>query len=68
MKWNKGAKEGIVIARGQEQRNSLIQLYYPQGLFVDISGTLYVADHCHRHVVRSPKVLLQDTVIVGIAP
>ena len=39
-----------------------------RGLFVDTSGILYVADHYHRHVVGSPKVLLQDTVIVSIAP
>ena len=67
MKWNNGEKEGIAIARGQGQGNGLIQLY-DRRLFVDTSGILYVADHYHRHVVHSPKVLLQDTVIVGIAP
>ena len=50
MKWNKGEKEGIVIAREQGQGNGLIQLY-DRGLFVDTSGTLYAADHYHRHVL-----------------
>ena len=67
MKLNKGEKEGIMIARGQGQGNGLIQLY-DRGLLVDSSGILYVADHYHRHVVCSSKVLLQDTVIVSIAP
>ena len=46
----------------------MTQLYDPRELFVDTSGTLYVADHCHCLAVRLLKVLLQDTVIVGIAP
>ncbi|CAF2109444.1 unnamed protein product, partial [Rotaria magnacalcarata] len=44
MKWNKSAKEGIVIAGGQGAWSALTQLCSPQGLFVDTLGTLYVAD------------------------
>ena len=66
MKWNKDANQGIVVYEGQG--NGLTQLYDPRGLFVDTSGTLYVADHCHCLAVHSPTVLLQDTVIVSIDP
>ena len=44
MKWNKGAKGGIVVGGGQEEESALTQLCYPQGLFVDTSGTFYVVD------------------------
>ena len=35
MKWNKGAKEGIVVAGGRGQGSTLTQLTHPQGFFVD---------------------------------
>ena len=44
MKWMKGAKEGIVVAGGQGQGNSLTQLSHPQGVIVDDLGNVYVAD------------------------
>ncbi|CAF5178421.1 unnamed protein product, partial [Rotaria sp. Silwood1] len=64
MKWNKGAKEGIVVAGGQGEGRTLTQLSYPEGLFVDTLGTLYVADWGNR-VMRWPKGAKQGTVIVG---
>ena len=36
--------QGIVVAGGQGQGSALTQLSYPQGLFVDTSDTIYVAD------------------------
>ena len=50
MKWNKGAKEGIVVAGGRGQGNALTQLSHLEGLFVDISGTIYVADSWNDRV------------------
>ncbi|CAF3330375.1 unnamed protein product, partial [Rotaria socialis] len=44
MKWNKGAKEDILVAGGQRHGNALTQLYSPYGLFIDTLDTLYVAD------------------------
>ena len=44
MKWNKGAKEGIVVAGGQGYGSALTQLSYPRGLFVDTAGTIDVGD------------------------
>ncbi|CAF5143094.1 unnamed protein product [Rotaria sp. Silwood1] len=64
MKWNKGAKEGIVVAGGQGEGKALTQLYHPNGLFVDMLGTIYVADWGNG-VMRWPKGAKQGTVIVG---
>ncbi|CAF4615373.1 unnamed protein product, partial [Rotaria socialis] len=66
MKWNKGAKEGIVVAGGQGEGNALTQLSYPHGLFVDTLGTLYVADALNHRVMRwTQGDKKQGTVIVG---
>ena len=65
MKWNKDGKEGIVVAGGQGQGGALTQLSYPRGLFVDTSGTLYIADRSNHRVLRWPKGAQQGTVIVG---
>ena len=50
IKWNKSAKESIVVAGGQGKGSALAQLYYREGLFVDISGTLYAVDAWHDRV------------------
>ena len=42
MKWNKGAKEGMVVADGQG--SVLTQLSSPHGLFVDTLHAIHVAD------------------------
>ncbi|CAF1367237.1 unnamed protein product, partial [Rotaria magnacalcarata] len=52
MKWNTGAKEGIVVAGGQGQGNALTQLSSLQGIFVDALGTLYVANSLNDRVIR----------------
>ena len=39
-----GAQEGIIIACDQVHQNSLSQLSHPQGIFVDKSAFVYVAD------------------------
>ncbi|CAF2083212.1 unnamed protein product [Rotaria magnacalcarata] len=65
MKWNKGAKEGIVVAGGQCQGNGLTQLSSPQGLFVDTLGRLYVADCYNHRVMRWTQGAKPGTVIVG---
>jgi hypothetical protein len=41
MKWTKDAKEGIIVADGHGNRNSLTQLSYPYGLVV-IDWVLYM--------------------------
>ena len=65
MKWNKGANQGIVVAGREGKGSALTQLYYPNGLFVDTSSTIYVADSNNDRVIRWPKGAQQGTVIVG---
>ncbi|CAF2146365.1 unnamed protein product, partial [Rotaria magnacalcarata] len=55
----------IVIAGGQGYGDALTQLSYPQGLFVDTLGTLYVADSWNHRVMRWTQGAKQGTVIVG---
>ncbi|CAF3210586.1 unnamed protein product [Rotaria sp. Silwood2] len=61
MKWEKNAKEGIVMAGGQGPGDSLTQLSSPRGIFIDHFGTLYVVEAGNNRVTRWP----QGTVIVG---
>ncbi|CAF2044330.1 unnamed protein product [Rotaria magnacalcarata] len=65
MKWDKGAKEGIVVAGGQGGGSALTQLSYPNGLFVDTLGTLYVADWMNDRVMLWAQGATQGTVMVG---
>ncbi|CAF4371732.1 unnamed protein product, partial [Rotaria magnacalcarata] len=65
MKWNKGAKEGIVVAGGQGGGSALTQLSAPYELFVDTVGALYVADAGNARVMRWTQGAKQGTVVVG---
>lgn len=67
MKWNKDAKEGIIVAGDQGGRtgNSLAQLSYPQGLYVDTFGALYVADTNNHRVMCWQQGAAQGTVVLG---
>ncbi|CAF1537330.1 unnamed protein product, partial [Rotaria sp. Silwood1] len=65
MKWDKGATEGIVVAGGRGPGSAPMQLSYPQGLFVDTLGAVYVADSCNDRVMRWPPGASQGTVIAG---
>ncbi|CAF4966755.1 unnamed protein product, partial [Rotaria magnacalcarata] len=66
MKWVEGAKEGMVVAGGQGEGSALTQLYWPNGLFVDTLGTVYVADSKNHRVMRwTQGDKKQGTVIVG---
>ncbi|CAF5147304.1 unnamed protein product, partial [Rotaria sp. Silwood1] len=59
----KGAKQGIVVAGGQEQ--SLTQLNKPEGVVVDQLGTVYVTDYGNHRIMRWPKGATQGSVIIG---
>jgi DNA-binding beta-propeller fold protein YncE len=60
-----GAKEGIVVAGGRDQGKALTLLQHPRGLFVDLLGTVYVADFSNDRVIRWCKRKTQGKVIVG---
>ncbi|CAF2129244.1 unnamed protein product, partial [Rotaria magnacalcarata] len=65
MKWMEGAKEGIVVAGGKSEGDTLTQLSHPAGIFVDALGTVYVADFRNDRVMRWTQGTKQGTVIVG---
>ncbi|CAF3878013.1 unnamed protein product, partial [Rotaria sp. Silwood1] len=64
MKWEEGAKQGIVVAGGQGEGNSLTQLNHPQGVVVDQLGTVYVADCWNHRIMRWSKGATRGNVIV----
>ncbi|CAF3362909.1 unnamed protein product, partial [Rotaria socialis] len=54
------------VAGGQGEGNALTQLSYPDGIFVDTLGTLYVADGGNNRVMRwTQGDKKQGAVIVG---
>ncbi|CAF3002033.1 unnamed protein product [Rotaria sp. Silwood2] len=63
MKWMKGAKQGIIVAGGQE--NNLTQLSNPFGLVVDLLGTVYVVDSGNHRLIRWSQGATQGSVIAG---
>lgn len=65
MKWMRGASEGVVVAGGQGQGNSLRQLRRPIGIFVDHSDSVYVADQLNDRVMRWLKNAREGEVLVG---
>ncbi|CAF4333975.1 unnamed protein product, partial [Rotaria magnacalcarata] len=64
MKWEEGAKEGVVVAGGQG-RNFLTQMWGPQGVVVDEFGTVYVSDSWRSRIMRWSKQAKEESVIVG---
>jgi sugar lactone lactonase YvrE len=65
MKWIKGAKEGIIVADGLDDGNSLTQLANPNGIYVDELETIYVADSGNHRVMSWPKGARQGNIVVG---
>jgi sugar lactone lactonase YvrE len=65
MKWVKDAKEGIVVAGGHGQGNSLKQLSDPKGVIVDQLDQIYVADHGNHRVMRWHKGAKEGTIVIG---
>jgi sugar lactone lactonase YvrE len=65
MKWMKDAKEGIVVAGGQDKGNSLTQLSYPYGVIVDDLGNIYVADSSNYRIMCWSKEAKDGRIIVG---
>ncbi|CAF1415566.1 unnamed protein product, partial [Rotaria magnacalcarata] len=56
---------GIVVAGGRRAGDALTQLENPNGLFVDMLGTLYVADTSNNRVMRWTQGAKKGTVIEG---
>jgi DNA-binding beta-propeller fold protein YncE len=65
MKWIKDAKEGVIVAGGNGQGNSLIQLFNPIGVTVDQMGNIYVADSCNNRIMCWLKGSKEGRILVG---
>ena len=59
MKWEEGAKEGIVVAGGRGEGNSLLQLSNPLGVVVHQLSTTYRVVHKSRN--REKKLNISIT-------
>jgi DNA-binding beta-propeller fold protein YncE len=65
MKWLKGATEGIIVADGHGEGDSLTQLSFPQTVLVDHLGNVYVADTNNDRVMCRLKGANEGIIIVG---
>ncbi|CAF4353303.1 unnamed protein product, partial [Adineta steineri] len=65
MKWRKDAKEGTIVAGGNGQGRNLNQLHYPEGLFVDDLGQIYVADCWNHRVMHWCEGKEEGEIVVG---
>ncbi|CAF1670609.1 unnamed protein product, partial [Rotaria sp. Silwood1] len=65
IKWEEGAKQGIVVAGGRGSSSNAMQLSRPHGVIVDQLGTVYVADYGNHRIMRWPKGAEQGTVLIG---
>ena len=63
--WN---RNGITVAGGRGLGSALKQLNYPNGVFVDDEGTVYVADTNNRRVIKwTPGSTSGEVVVNGDA-
>ena len=65
MKWLKGAQEGIIVAGGLGGGNNSNQLSYPQGLFINEIGDVYVADYDNHRIMCWPLGSQEGHTVVG---
>ena len=67
VKWKKNAREGVVVAGGNrgDAKNDPTQFAHPDGLIVDSSGTIYIADNANHRVMRWRPGATEGEVIVG---
>ena len=65
MKWVKNAKEGIIVAGGNGNGNSLTQLNSPKGLFVNQLDQIYVVDKNNHRIIRWCEGDKQGSIVVG---
>ncbi|CAF4982535.1 unnamed protein product, partial [Rotaria socialis] len=65
MKWEEGAKQGIIVAGVQSQGSGLTQLSYPYGVVVDQSGTVYVVDQGNNRIMAWKKGATEGSIVIG---
>ena len=62
MKWDRDAKEGIIVAGGNGRGDRLTQLSSPQGVIVD---QIFVADCWNGRVMRWCEGESERTIVIG---
>jgi sugar lactone lactonase YvrE len=65
MKWEKGQKQGVVVAGGHGQGNDVNQLSNPLGIIMDQSGGVYISDAENGRIMRWQEGDTEGKVIVG---
>ena len=65
MKWKENEEEGIIVAGGNGEGNSLKQLSHPMGLTIDPFGQIYVADSGNDRIMcwREDRSSLADVLL-----
>ena len=61
-KWN---RHGVTVAGGKGQGSALDQLAYPEGLFVDDDGSVFVADRDNHRVVKYVRDASRGKLVAG---
>ena len=64
-RWRKGETDGIIVAGGNGQGNSLNQLDHPTFMFVDSDYSLYVSDYCNHRVMKWVKDAKEGVIVAG---
>ncbi|CAF0906140.1 unnamed protein product [Adineta steineri] len=64
-RWRIGENDGIVVAGGNEEGNSLKQLSLPTFIFVDRDQSVYVSDMNNHRVVKWVKGAQEGIIVAG---
>ncbi|CAF1090398.1 unnamed protein product [Adineta steineri] len=64
-RWKIGDKDGILVAGGNGQGNSLNQLDCPSHIFVDSDNSVYISDYSNHRVVKWLKGGREGIIIAG---
>ncbi|CAF1419671.1 unnamed protein product [Adineta steineri] len=65
MKWEKDAKEGVVVAGENNQGSELNQLSFPRGVIVDHLHQIFIVDSRNYRVMRWNEEDTQGSIVVG---
>ena len=67
MKWYPNDTSGIVVAGGNGAGSKYNQLNNPQAVYVDLFGTVYVADYNNHRIMKWRKNTTNGTLVAGIS-
>ncbi|CAF1168719.1 unnamed protein product [Adineta steineri] len=64
-RWKDGDTNGIVVAGGNGEGDTLNQLNYPSYIFVDEDQSVYVSDTLNHRVMKWPKGAKEGIIVAG---